>query len=76
MDNKMYTINTDVLKGKWNQFKGNIRQQWGKLTEDDITRINGDYDQLVGKLQENYGYSRERAEQEINKYFGSPHLSS
>lgn len=67
----MTLMNTDVLKGKWNQIKGSIKQQWGKLTDDDVTRINGDYDQLVGQLQETYGYSRERAEQEVNKYFGS-----
>ena len=67
----MTLMNTDVLKGKWNQIKGSIKQQWGKLTDDDVTRIYCDYDQLVGQLQETYGYSRERAEQEVNKYFGS-----
>lgn len=67
----MSIINTDTLKGKWHQFRGTIKQQWSKLTDDDIARINGDYDQLVGQLQETYGYSRERAEQEINRYFGA-----
>ncbi|MFN8489389.1 MAG: CsbD family protein [Caldilineaceae bacterium] len=65
-------MNNGILKGKWNQVKGAIKQQWSKLTDDDIARINGDYDQLVGQLQETYGYSRERAEKEVNRYFGSP----
>lgn len=68
----MSLINNGILKGKWNQVKGAIKQQWSKLTDDDIARINGDYDQLVGQLQETYGYSRERAEKEVNRYFGSP----
>ncbi len=68
----MSIINTGVLREKWNQLKGAIKQQWSKLTDDDIARIDGDYDQLVGQLQETYGYSRERAEKEVNRYFGSP----
>ena len=71
----MSLINTDILKSKWNQFTGALKQQWGELTDDDIARINGDYDQLVGQLQETYGYSRERAEQEVNRYFGSQQSS-
>lgn len=58
----------DILAGKWNQFKGKVRQQWGDLTDDDVARIGGNYDEFVGILQERYGYDRLRAEQEINDF--------
>lgn len=61
-------MNSDILKGKWNQVKGTIKQQWGDLTDNDVARIEGNYDELVGVLQERYGYSRERAEREVNDY--------
>lgn len=61
-------MNSDILKGKWNQVKGNIKQQWGDLTDNDIARIEGNYDEFVGILQERYGYSRERATQEVDDY--------
>lgn len=61
-------MNSDILKGKWNQLKGNIKQQWGDLTDNDVARIEGNYDEFVGVLQERYGYSRERAEREVNDY--------
>ena len=62
-------MNQDIFKGKWNQFKGNIKQQWGDLTDNDIARIEGNYDEFVGVLQERYGYGRDRAEREVNDYF-------
>jgi uncharacterized protein YjbJ (UPF0337 family) len=61
-------INNDVLKGKWNQVKGDAKSRWGKLTDDDLTQAEGEYDKLVGKLQERYGYARDRAEQEVNDF--------
>ncbi len=61
-------MNKDILTGRWNQLKGNIKQQWGDLTDNDVARIEGDYDEFVGVLQERYGYSRERAEREVNGY--------
>lgn len=61
-------INSDVLKGKWNQIKGSAKEQWGELTDDDLTQAEGEYDKLVGKLQERYGYARERAEREVNDF--------
>lgn len=61
-------MNSDILKGKWNQLKGNIKQQWGDLTDNDIARIEGNYDEFVGVLQERYGYSRDRAQREVNDY--------
>lgn len=64
-------MNSDILKGKWNQVKGTIKQQWGDLTDNDVARIEGNYDEFVGVLQERYGYTRERAEREVNDYLSS-----
>lgn len=61
-------MNTDVLKGKWRQMKGEAQVQWGKLTNDDLDQIEGESDKLVGKLQERYGYARERAQEEVNRF--------
>ena len=48
-------MNADQLKGKWMQFKGELKQQYGKFTDDDLTQIEGNYDKFVGKVQERYG---------------------
>ena len=61
-------MNRDTLKGQWKQLTGDIKARWGKLTDDEVTRIEGDYDQLVGRIQERYGYAREQAEQELNDF--------
>ena len=58
-------MNEDTLKGQWTQMKGRVREQWGKLTDDDIDVIGGKKDQLVGKLQEQYGVSKDEAERQI-----------
>ena len=61
-------MNKDVLKGQWNQMKGSIKKRWGKLTDDDMDRIEGERDRLVGKIQEKYGRSREEAEKEVDEF--------
>jgi uncharacterized protein YjbJ (UPF0337 family) len=61
-------MNTDVLKGKWAQMKGEAKVQWGKLTDDDIDQIEGNAQKLVGKVQERYGWERERAEREVDEW--------
>jgi uncharacterized protein YjbJ (UPF0337 family) len=58
-------MNTDQIKGSWKQLKGKIKEKWGKLTDDDLTVIAGERDQLLGKLQERYGYTKEQAEKEL-----------
>lgn len=58
----------DVLKGVWKQMKGNVKKQWGKLTDDDLMEIDGNKDILLGKLQERYGYSRREAEQDLETF--------
>ena len=60
-------MNTDQIQGNWKQIKGKIKEQWGKLTDDDLTAIDGRKDQLVGKLQERYGYTKEQADREIER---------
>jgi uncharacterized protein YjbJ (UPF0337 family) len=62
-------MNTDVVKGKWHQLKGRVRAQWGKLTDDELDRIDGNSEQLAGLLQERYGYARDRAKREVDSFF-------
>jgi uncharacterized protein YjbJ (UPF0337 family) len=61
-------MNSDILKGKWLQVRGEVKRQWGKLTDDDITQIDGDTEKLVGMLQERYGYNRQQALQEFDRF--------
>ena len=61
-------LNQDVLAGKWKQARGKVKQWWGKLTDNDLDRISGQVDQLVGTVQERYGYTREQAEREVAKF--------
>lgn len=61
-------MNKDVMEGKWTQLRGEIKQQWGKLTNDDLDRIEGKREKLEGRLQERYGYSRGQAQDEVDKF--------
>ncbi len=61
-------MNWDQVAGNWKQFKGNVKEKWGKLTDDDLEVIEGKKDQLVGRLQERYGYTKEQAEKEFNSW--------
>jgi uncharacterized protein YjbJ (UPF0337 family) len=61
-------MNKDQLQGKWHQMKGEVKAQWGKLTNDDLEQVNGNLEKLVGVVQERYGYARERAEQEVDAF--------
>lgn len=60
-------MNRDILSGKWKQFRGEIKKRWGRLTDDDLDTIGGDYDRLVGKLQERYGHQRDAVERELSE---------
>jgi uncharacterized protein YjbJ (UPF0337 family) len=57
-------MNNDIFQGKWKQLRGQIRGWWGKLTDDDVEKVGGNYDKLIGLLQEKYGYTKQQAEQE------------
>ena len=61
-------MNRDILKGKWTQIRGDVRRNWGNLTDDDLSTIYGDREKLIGRLQERYGYSREQAEREVTRF--------
>ncbi|EJF32020.1 CsbD family protein [Enterobacter sp. Ap-916] len=61
-------MNKDEIGGNWKQFKGTIKEKWGKLTDDDMTVIEGKRDQLVGKIQERYGYAKDQAEKEVKDW--------
>jgi uncharacterized protein YjbJ (UPF0337 family) len=60
----------DRIKGNWKQFTGSVREQWGELTDDEVMRMNGEREQLVGKLQEKYGMAREEANRQIDEWAG------
>ena len=59
-------MNKDIYEGKWKEMRGQVKEWWGKITDDDLERVGGKYDQLVGVIQEKYGYTRERVENEFN----------
>lgn len=62
-------MNSDVFAGKWKQVRGNVKEWWGQLTDDDLVRIEGNRDKLLGAIQERYGYTKEKAEEEIKRRF-------
>lgn len=61
-------MNSDQFEGKWKQLKGGVKQRWGKLTDDDVTALSGKKDELIGKLQERYGITREQAQREADEW--------
>lgn len=64
-------MNTDIMQGQWKQLKGKVQQKWGELTNDELDRIAGKREELVGIVQEKYGRSREEAEREVNDFLSS-----
>ena len=61
-------MNWDIVEGNWKQFKGKVKVQWGKLTDDDLDVINGKRIDLAGKIQESYGVTKEEAEKQIKRF--------
>jgi uncharacterized protein YjbJ (UPF0337 family) len=61
-------MNKDQFAGNWKEMKGKVKENWGKLTDDDITQINGKREQLLGALQKKYGYAKEKAEEELERW--------
>jgi uncharacterized protein YjbJ (UPF0337 family) len=61
-------MNHDIIEGNWNQLKGRIQQQWGKLTDDQLEEIKGSRKELIGKLQEQYGIARDEAQRRVEEW--------
>jgi len=61
-------MNWDRIEGDWKMFKGKVKQKWGDLTDDDLTKINGKREQLQGFLEKRYGYAKDKAKAEIEKW--------
>lgn len=69
-------MNEDIFKGKWKEIKGEVKQKWGKLTDDDIAEAEGNEEKIVGLLQKKYGYAKDKAKEEykgfINRFQKPP----
>ena len=61
-------MNRDQMEGNWKQFTGKVKEQWGKLTDDDLDWVEGRREQLIGKIQERYGKDREAAREEVDTW--------
>lgn len=59
------------VEGNWKEVKGKVKEKWGKLTDDDLTAINGQRDQLEGRLQQRYGFAKDQARQDVDTWFSS-----
>lgn len=64
-------INENVVEGKWKQLKGQMKQKWGELTDDELDRARGNREELVGIIQERYGKTQEAAEREVSQFVGA-----
>jgi len=62
-------MNWDRVEGSWKQLKGSVKTKWAKLTEDDLTAINGQREKLEGMLQERYGIAKDEARKEVDDWF-------
>jgi uncharacterized protein YjbJ (UPF0337 family) len=61
-------MNWDIIEGKWNQLKGDVKTRWAKLTDEDLTTVSAKRDKLVGKIQERYGVMRDDAEKQVDEW--------
>jgi uncharacterized protein YjbJ (UPF0337 family) len=61
-------MNWDQIEGKWTQIKGQVRQQWSRLTDDDLAAIHGRREELLGKVQQRYGFAKEEAERQVESW--------
>ena len=61
-------MNRDIIQGKWTQLKGSIKSKWNKLTDDDLGRMDGNREYLIGRLQERYGWQKDQAERELRDF--------
>lgn len=66
-------MSKDIIEGNWKEIKGKLRQQWGKLTDNEVTTMKGTFEELSGKLQKAYGYKKEQAKKEIDAFLEKNH---
>ena len=66
-------MNQDRIAGQWKQLKGKMKEKWGKLTDDDLTRADGNVEYLAGKIQERYGIARDEAEKQVKEFERTVH---
>jgi uncharacterized protein YjbJ (UPF0337 family) len=66
-----YAMDWNRVEGNWKEVKGKVKEKWGKLTDDDLTAINGQRDQLEGRLQQRYGYAKDQTRKEVDTWFAS-----
>jgi uncharacterized protein YjbJ (UPF0337 family) len=64
-------MNWTTMQGNWNESKGKVKTKWGKLTDDDLTQVQGQKDRLVGVIQQRYGIAREKAEEQLDEFLSS-----
>ena len=62
-------MNWDVIHGKWDQIKGSVKEQWGELTDDELTQVAGSRAKMAGKLQEKYGWTKTEVDEKMNDFF-------
>jgi len=60
-------MNSDIFEGRWKQIRGQVKIWWGKLTDDDLDKVEGNFEKMIGLLQTKYGYTRQQAEEELEK---------
>jgi uncharacterized protein YjbJ (UPF0337 family) len=65
---KELTMNWDRIQGDWKQFSGRVKEKWGKLTDDDLAKVNGKREQLEGFIQQRYGYAKDQVKQEVDRW--------
>jgi len=61
-------MNEDIIKARWSQLSGKLKEKWGKLTDSDVTQLAGHRTYLVGRLQERYGIAKEKAEVQVKEF--------
>jgi uncharacterized protein YjbJ (UPF0337 family) len=69
--NQEDSMDWNRVEGNWKQLKGNVKEKWGRLTDDDLDVIAGKRDQLEGKIQERYGIARDQVRKDIDDWYGA-----
>jgi uncharacterized protein YjbJ (UPF0337 family) len=66
-----HAMDWNRVEGNWKEVKGKVKEKWGKLTDDDLTAINGQREQLEGRLQQRYGYAKDQTKKEVDSWFST-----